>query len=243
MTEQQTAPRVYAAISAVTASLARKGIGKNQHNRAQDYKFRGIDDLYNALGPALAEAGLMMLPTVEAREVVERTTKSGTTQFHCVLRVRYTLAATDGSTVDIVTYGESMDTSDKATNKAMSAAMKYAAIQVFAIPVVGTEDADHDSPEAVTKAAPPKPVPATKPEAAPASVTTEPMTPATKREIADLAKVLGWNADKTTEVVRELLKVEKKDLTELQAQTLLGAMKAEVEKRLAAEAARATSSE
>jgi hypothetical protein len=35
-----------------------------------------------------------------------------------------------------------MDSSDKSTNKAMSAAYKYVAFQAFAIPVEGTPDAD-----------------------------------------------------------------------------------------------------
>ena len=42
----------------------------------------------------------------------------------------------------IRTYGEAMDSADKATNKAMSAAYKYAAIQAFCIPTEGDNDAD-----------------------------------------------------------------------------------------------------
>ena len=44
-------------------------------------------------------------------------------------------------------FGEAMDSSDKATNKAMSAAYKYACIQTFSIPVTGEPDADADSPQ------------------------------------------------------------------------------------------------
>ena len=40
-----------------------------------------------------------------------------------------------------------MDSADKSTNKAMSAAYKYAAFQTFCIPVEGTPDADADTPE------------------------------------------------------------------------------------------------
>jgi hypothetical protein len=45
-----------------------------------------------------------------------------------------------------------MDTSDKATNKAMSAAYKYAALQAFAIPTEGDNDADSHTPEVAPKA-------------------------------------------------------------------------------------------
>lgn len=40
------------------------------------------------------------------------------------------------------TFGEAMDSADKATNKAMSAAYKYAALMAFAIPTEGDNDAD-----------------------------------------------------------------------------------------------------
>ena len=40
-----------------------------------------------------------------------------------------------------------MDTADKATNKAMSAAYKYMAMQVFCIPTQGDNDADAHTPE------------------------------------------------------------------------------------------------
>ena len=43
-------------------------------------------------------------------------------------------------------FGEAMDSGDKATNKALSAAYKYAALQVFCVPV-DADDADHSSHE------------------------------------------------------------------------------------------------
>jgi hypothetical protein len=44
-----------------------------------------------------------------------------------------------------------MDSGDKATNKAMSAAYKYMAFQTFAIPTEGENDADHQTHEVATK--------------------------------------------------------------------------------------------
>jgi hypothetical protein len=40
-----------------------------------------------------------------------------------------------------------MDSADKATNKAMSAAYKYACLQTFCIPTEGDNDADSHHPE------------------------------------------------------------------------------------------------
>ena len=45
------------------------------------------------------------------------------------------------------TFGEAMDSGDKATNKAMSAAYKYAALQAFAIPTEGDNDTENHTHE------------------------------------------------------------------------------------------------
>ena len=42
----------------------------------------------------------------------------------------------------VKTFGEAMDSGDKATNKAMSAAYKYACFKAFSIPTEGDNDAD-----------------------------------------------------------------------------------------------------
>lgn len=135
--------KVYLAISTVAAKLAHEGISKDRKNEQQGYKFRGIDDVYNALAPYLAEAKLCILPNVLDREVVERTNAKGTALFYVTVKVRFDfVSAEDGSKHEVVTYGEAMDSGDKATNKAMSAAFKYACMQAFCIPTEGDNDAD-----------------------------------------------------------------------------------------------------
>lgn len=138
---------VLAAISAVQADLAKSGVGKDQRNTMQNYQFRGIDDIYNALGPLLPKHGLVILPRMIDRSVTTHPTKSGGTMFHVTLKAEFRFKAiSDGSEEIVEVYGESMDTSDKATNKAMSACFKYAMIQTFCIPVQGEPDADSDNP-------------------------------------------------------------------------------------------------
>lgn len=138
-----TGVKVYEAIAAVTAELAKTGIAKERNNQQQNYKFRGIDDIYNALAPALAKAGLCVLPRVTRREVTERTTKSGSMLFYVVCDVEFDfVSAEDGSKHTVAVVGEAMDSADKATNKAMSAAYKYAALMTFCIPTEGDNDAD-----------------------------------------------------------------------------------------------------
>ncbi len=135
--------KVYKAIAAVAATMAQDGIAKARRNQAQGYSFRGIDDVYNALGKVLAANGLVVLPRVLARECIERQTKQGATLFYVTVDVEFDfVSAEDSSKHTVKTYGEAMDSADKATNKAMSAAYKYAAMQAFCIPTEGDNDAD-----------------------------------------------------------------------------------------------------
>lgn len=136
-------PMVYQAIAAVTEDISKEGISKSRSNQQQGYKFRGIDDVYNALSPFLAKHKLCILPRVLAREVVERTTAKGGAIFYTTVEVEFDfVSAEDGTVHTVKTFGEAMDSADKSTNKAMSAAYKYAAMQAFCIPTEGDNDAD-----------------------------------------------------------------------------------------------------
>lgn len=138
-----TSPHVYEAVTQVTAIMASEGIPKSRKNEQQNYRFRGIDDVFFALSRHLAAAKLCILPRVMDRKVVERPTKSGGVSTYVVLEVEFDLVSSlDGSKHTIRTMGEAMDTADKATNKAMSAAMKYACLLAFQIPTEGDNDAD-----------------------------------------------------------------------------------------------------
>lgn len=140
-----TEKKVYAAISAVAGELAEKGISKARKQGSQvNYAFRGIDDVYNALAPALVKHKLLILPRCTERSCCERTSKNGGALFYVTVRAEFDFVSTeDGSIHTVVTYGEAMDSGDKATNKAMSIAYKYAAFQAFCIPTEETAiDAD-----------------------------------------------------------------------------------------------------
>lgn len=149
---------VYQAIAAITLDLSKQGISKDRKNQQQNYAFRGIDDVYTALSAKLAEHKLCILPRVVDRSVTERQTKSGGTLFYTTLTVEFDfVSAVDGSRHVVCMVGEAMDSGDKSSNKAMSAAYKYAALQAFCIPTEGDNDADattHDvEPKKKTSAA------------------------------------------------------------------------------------------
>lgn len=140
---------IYKILNEVHKEISKIGISKDQSNRQQGYKYRGIDDVYNALSPIMAKHGLLILPKCIDREIVERSTSKGGLLFYQRVTVDFDLiAAEDGSTHTIRAYGEAMDSSDKSTNKAITSAYKYALFQIFCIPTEST-DADEHSPQAL----------------------------------------------------------------------------------------------
>lgn len=138
-----SAPHVLIAMSAVMEEIGRIGISKDRRNKDQGYNFRGIDDVYNDLNGIMARNRLLMLPVKMVATRSEKPTKSGGSVNYTQLVVDFKMAsALDGSSEVIQTVGEAMDSADKSSNKAQSAAMKYAALMVFMIPTQGDNDAD-----------------------------------------------------------------------------------------------------
>jgi hypothetical protein len=139
---EPTAPpkaTIFEALAA--AALEVDHVGKHVQNADQGYMARGIDHVLDAVHGPLARAGVVMTFEVLDRDVTERMTKSRNVIYHVVLRIAYTFHGPDGSSITVTAYGEALDSTDKATGKAMSAALKVVLIQVLTIPVNG-EDAD-----------------------------------------------------------------------------------------------------
>ena len=131
---------IYQAIIGVMADIG--AIGKDKKNAQQGFKYRGVDDVMNALQPVMVQHGLFVVPEIIDQKREERQTNRGGNLIYSVCTVRYTFYAKDGSSVQCVVVGEGMDSGDKATNKAMSIAFKYACFQVFCIPTEEMKDPD-----------------------------------------------------------------------------------------------------
>jgi hypothetical protein len=119
----------------------------------------------NALAPLLPKHGLLILPRMIERHSAERQARTGGgTIFTTLVEMEFDFVSTeDNSTHTIRMFGEAMDSGDKSTTKAASAAFKYACFQAFCIPVEG-EDADATTHEvAPLPATAPAPLPTSKP--------------------------------------------------------------------------------
>jgi len=129
-----------------------KAVTKDQKNVQQGFKFRGIDQFVNALYPALTKHGVFMTPRATQfnqglKEVTRSSGKTGVDK-HVAIMMEYDFFAEDGSKVTVGPIpAEGLDSGDKATNKALSAALKYALIQTFCVPTEDMAEADLESPE------------------------------------------------------------------------------------------------
>jgi hypothetical protein len=129
----------------VTRRIAREGIGKTRNNAQQGYKFRGVDEVMNAFAPILADAGLFLRPRFTERDCAERVTAKGSPLFYVTVKGEFDFTNDAGEWVTVGPfYGEAMDTADKATNKAMAVAFKYAMFQTFCVPLEGVTGGDAD---------------------------------------------------------------------------------------------------
>lgn len=140
-------PKIYSAIVGVMNDIGVVSKDKTCKSNFGSYKFRGIDDVMNALHPAMVKNKVFALPEVIEMTRETKETKNGAQMILTVCKVRYVFFTDDGSCVECVVPGEGMDTGDKSANKAMSAAFKYACFQTFCIPTEEMDDPDAERPE------------------------------------------------------------------------------------------------
>ena len=138
---------IYEAISRCMEEIG--AVGKDAVNKQQGFKYRGVDAVMNAINPALVKNHVFIVPEVLEQQRQERTTSKGAVLIYSICRIKYTFYAEDGSSIEAVTVGEGMDSGDKATNKAMAIAFKYACFQVFCIPTEEMKDPEGETPDAV----------------------------------------------------------------------------------------------
>ena len=173
-------------------------------NGKQMYKFRGIDAVYNALNPVMSELGLFICPEVIEQTREERKSTSGGNLIYSILKVKFTMYAPDGSNVSCVVIGEGMDSGDKASNKAMSVALKYACFELFMIPTEEMADPDAEVHEVLPR---------------------ETVSVAPVEKVPEISPVMAYLANECDELrkARKLTKAENKAIWNKQIEVLRAA--------------------
>jgi hypothetical protein len=141
VTDESTVGDIYPSLHAVMNAV--QSVSKRDRNTHSNYNFRGIDAVMNAVGPALREHGVIVVPNVRDIEVSDTRTSQNKPATRVVVKVNYTfLSAKDGSSIVTCSVGEAMDSGDKATPKAMSVAFRTLLLQALCLP---TDEPDPDS--------------------------------------------------------------------------------------------------
>lgn len=141
-------------------------VGKDGRNTSQNFNFRGVDAVVNALAAPIREHGLVITPVVKRADHREITSGNGKRQAWVIVEVAYEFIGPKGDRIDAVVVAEATDFADKATAKAMSVAYRTVLLQVFNLP---TDEPDPDSDyveRGGESAARPVSKPATKPKPA-----------------------------------------------------------------------------
>ena len=139
--EAKRLPNIFEALADVMADVTH--VGKTGFNDSQNYSFRGIDAVVNAIGPVLRDNRVLCIPKVLRHEYSEIEVGHNRSKVgHALVTVRYTFIAPDGSSLCAVAPGEAMDSGDKATPKAMSVAFRTALLQTLVLP---TDEPDPDA--------------------------------------------------------------------------------------------------
>lgn len=127
-------PTIQQALTAVMADVGAVGKNKRIEQGPAKYAYRGIEDMLSKIQPAFVAHGVVCYPQVISAEYRDGTTKNGGSTREATMHVRFVFRGPAGDTIEVVTIGEATDTSDKASNKAMTAAYKYALLLTLAIP-------------------------------------------------------------------------------------------------------------
>lgn len=145
-------PTVVEALAAVMEEV--RGVGKDGFHDAPGakFKFRGIDAVVNAVGPALRKHRVVVVPQLVSIDHRDVLTSSGKNARETCVVVKYVWTGPDASTLETVVPGEAMDSGDKGTAKAMSVAFRIALLQALCLP---TDDTDPDQ-SVYERAAPPQ---------------------------------------------------------------------------------------
>lgn len=121
-------------------------LGKGQQYDGGDgggrFRFRGIDDVMNLVGPILRLEGVSVIPSVRTANYRDVLTRGGKTSREVTVLVDYTIIGPAGDTMHGSAPGESLDTGDKGTAKAMSVAFRVFLLQALCLP---TDEPDPDS--------------------------------------------------------------------------------------------------
>lgn len=114
-------------------------IGKDSTNEFHKFKFRGVEEVLNKVGPALLAAGVNCYPELRSLDSRDITTDKGKKQREVTVIVAYHYVGPQGDEFVTVVAGEAADGGSSSVSKAMSVALRIAHLQALQIPTAMTD--------------------------------------------------------------------------------------------------------
>lgn len=135
--ERHQIKNVYEALLDVRRDVG--AIGKESRNSHFGFNFRGIEEVLNAVGPALLAHGVHCFPRLLNLDSRDVTTKKGEKNREVTVTVEYHYVGPGGDEFVVVVPGEAADAGSSGVSKAMSVALRIAHLQALQIPTAMTD--------------------------------------------------------------------------------------------------------
>ena len=129
-------------------------VRKDGRNTQQNFNFRGVDAVVNALAGMMSKHGVMVYPSKVAHSAAPKQLSGGKQATSVDVLVDYTFVGPEGDTFTAQVPAESFDLGDKATAKAMSVAYRTCLLQTFTLPTDDPDPDEHTYEQAPRQAAP-----------------------------------------------------------------------------------------
>lgn len=144
-------PSVHELWSRVMDSV--RSVEKGDYNKEQHFRFRGIDAVMEAVGPALRAHKVHVRPRrILEHSATEYTSKNGARMVNRVVRVEWEVTGPQGDSFVGESMGEAADAGDKSLTKAQSVAYRVFLLNALTVPT-GDPDPDAESHERATPSA------------------------------------------------------------------------------------------
>lgn len=133
--------KIHTALLAAMQEIAKTGIAKTSQASlgGASVNYRGIEAAMNEMSLVLIRCGINVTPSYSDLTIMERAKGEGKATRFVTVKGAFTFAADDGSSVVCTTYGEAMDSGDKAATKAQSVAFRTALFQQFVVPTMAMD--------------------------------------------------------------------------------------------------------
>lgn len=143
--------KIHTALLAAMHDIAKTGIAKTSQASlgGAAVNYRGIEAAMNEMSLVLIRCGISVTPSYSDLNVMERAKGEGKATRFATLRGTFTFAADDGTSVTCSTYGEAMDSGDKAITKAQSVAFRTALFQQFVVPTMALDPEEGGDDEGI----------------------------------------------------------------------------------------------